>query len=153
MIEISAKCPFWQNHEAQKSVLHVCYLSKIYEKCFWEVERYFCTNRSHINYIRTMVCHFQVPHVEVKMQFQSTCKTCMFFQKNTFFSFFQNDTKKQFQNCSIQKKMIKIERTHLSLKCFSKKSKLTSQFVVKVLRFLKISHFAPKTAKIAQNTK
>ena len=29
MIEISAKCPFWQNDEAQKSVLHVCYLSKI----------------------------------------------------------------------------------------------------------------------------
>lgn len=104
-----------------------------------------------------MVCHFQVPHVEVKMQFQSTCKTCMFFQKNTFFSFFQNDTEKQFQNCSIQKKMIKIERIHykrkiLSLKVFSKKSKLTSQFVVKVFRFPKISHFAPKTAKIAKNT-
>ena len=32
-----------------------------------------------------MVRHFQVPHVEVKMQFQSTCKTCMFFQKNAFF--------------------------------------------------------------------
>ena len=104
-----------------------------------------------------MVCHFQVPHVEVKIQFQSTCKTRMFFQKNTFFSFFQNDTEKQFQNCSIQKKMIKIERTHykrkiLSLKFFSKKSKLTSQFVVKVFRFPKISHFAPKTAKIAKNT-
>ena len=55
-----------------------------------------------------------------------------------------------------QKKLIKIERTHykkkvLSPKYFSKKSKWDPLFWLKVFKFSKNGHFAPKMAKIVKN--
>ena len=82
----------------------------------------------------------------------------MFFQKNQFFQNFQNEMIKCFQNVSIQKKVIKIERTHykkkvLSPNFFQKKPKLDPQMCPKVFKFSKNGHFAPKMAKIAKKSK
>ena len=81
----------------------------------------FYNNISCISYPWKSVCHFQVRHVEVKKNFQSTCKTRMFFQKNQFFQNFQNEVIKCFQTVSIQEKMIKIDRTHYKRKLLSPK--------------------------------
>ena len=60
-------------------------------------------------------------YVEVQKNFQSTCKIPVFFQKNQFFQNFQNAVIKRFQSVSIQKKFIKIERTHYEKKVLSPK--------------------------------
>jgi len=129
------------------SAPYVCNCSKILGKCFFSVREMFCNNISCISYPWKSVCHFQVRHVEVKIFFQSTCKTRMFFQKNPFFQNFQNEVIKCFQTVSFQEKMIKIDRTHykrklLSPKCFSKKSKLDPPTSLKVFKFSKNCHFA-----------
>ena len=60
-------------------------------------------------------------YVEVQKKFQSTCKIPVFFQKKHFFQNFQNAMIKCFQNVSIQKKIIKIERKHYEKKVLSPK--------------------------------
>ena len=93
--------------------------------------------------------------------FQSTCKTRIFFQKNQFFQNFQNEVIKCFQTVSIQKKMIKIDRTHykkklLSPKFFSKnqnrilksRPKFSNFQKMAILRKWKYPIFVPKVYKI-----
>ena len=134
---------------------HVCNCSKIFGKCFFSVREMFYNNISCISYPWKSVCHFQVRHVEVKIFFQSTCKTRMFFQN------FQNEVIKCFQTVSIQEKIIKIDRTHykrklLSPNCFSKNQnwilksppKFSNFQKMAILRKWKYPIFLPKVYKI-----
>ena len=101
---------------------------------------------------------FKCATLKSKKVFKVTVKPACFFEKKTFFLFFQNGVVKHFQSAFIQKKIMKIEKTNykkkfLSPNFFQKKSKLTSVFLLKVSKFSKNSHFALKMAKMAKNGK